>query len=136
MKTLVVYYSRTGNTKEVAIKKAKEIGADLHEIKTPVKTKGFIGYMRCAFQSLRQKKIPINVPPNLSDYDRVVICTPVWASKMSAPVYSFLKEYGKDIKTAEYVILHADKHNRYENVMDDMDKILEKKRIAGESIAK
>ena len=55
---------------------------------------------------------------------------------MSAPVYSFLKEYGKDIKTAEYVILHADKHNRYENVMDDMDKILEKKRIAGESIAK
>jgi len=45
MKTLVAYYSRTGNTKKVAVEIAKNLKADIDEIIDKKDRSGMIGWI-------------------------------------------------------------------------------------------
>ena len=45
MKSLVVYYTRTGNTKFVAETIAAELGSDIEEVVDIKKREGTLGYM-------------------------------------------------------------------------------------------
>jgi len=56
MKALVVYYSRTGNTKFVAEKIAQELGADIEEVIDKKNRFGLINYLRAGGDALRRKK--------------------------------------------------------------------------------
>ena len=38
------------------------------------------------------------ISKNPSDYDLVIIGTPVWASNMATPIYTYLLKYNQDIK--------------------------------------
>ena len=91
MKALVVFYSRTGITKEVAVRISEELDCDIEEIFDVKSRNGIFGYIRSAFESIF-KKIPkikkTEVDP--SDYDLVIIGTPVWAENMASPVRSYL----------------------------------------------
>jgi flavodoxin len=80
MKSLVVYYTRTGKTKFVAQTVAAELGADLEEIVDLKKREGAMGWIisgKDASQKKLTKIAPINRSP--SDYDLVVVGTPIWA---------------------------------------------------------
>ncbi|HUV55174.1 MAG TPA: hypothetical protein VMW03_08230 [Candidatus Krumholzibacteriaceae bacterium] len=57
MKTLVVYYTRTGNTRLVAQAIADRLGADAEEITEPNGRGGPIRFLQSAFES-RGKKTP------------------------------------------------------------------------------
>ncbi len=46
-------------------------------------------------------------------YDLVVVCTPVWAGKMSSPARSFLKKYGSSIRAVAYLITRGDRNKQY-----------------------
>jgi len=69
MKTLVVYFSLTGNTKVVAEKIAKKLNADIDSIIDTAKV-GDKGVM---------KEVNIDFKKDPSKYDLVVIGSPVWA---------------------------------------------------------
>ena len=96
MKTLVVYYSLEGNTKEAAEHIAKAISADILELK-PVKDvpkegfkKFFLGGMKAIFgpgTKLQQ------VDCNPLEYERIILGTPVWAGKPAPAFKTFLKNY-------------------------------------------
>jgi flavodoxin len=66
-KILVVYYSKTGNTKKIAEKIAKLLNADLDEIVVKGNHMPF------------QKKFEMTYKKNPSDYDLVAVGTPVWS---------------------------------------------------------
>jgi flavodoxin len=93
MKTLVVYYSRTGNTKMIAEAIAGSLNSDIEEIVDHENRSGIIGYIKSGYQTSRDK-IPVidDINHDLSKYDLVVVGTPVWAGKMSVPVKAFLKK--------------------------------------------
>lgn len=96
MKTAIVYYSMHGNVRYVAEKAAKELGADLIELK-PVKAYPDKGAMQFIWggSAVTFKKKPDLEPYsfNASDYDLVIIGTPVWASSFTPPLRTFFENH-------------------------------------------
>ncbi len=94
MKTAIVYYSMHGNVRYVSEKVAKELGADLIEL-VPVKAYPDKGAMQFIWggSAVTFKKKPELEPYtfNASDYDLVIIGTPVWASNFTPPLRTFFE---------------------------------------------
>jgi flavodoxin len=93
LKSLVVYYSRTGNARFVAETIAAEIGADVEEVVDLKKRSGPIGYLSGGSEARRGKETEI-APTKKSpaDYDLVIVGTPIWASRPSPAILTYLKK--------------------------------------------
>ena len=92
MKTAIVYYSMSGNTKMVAEIIAKELSADLIEIK-PVKDypdKGARKFIWGGMKAVMGEKPQLNPYEFNGDYDRIIFATPVWASSFTPPIRTFI----------------------------------------------
>jgi len=110
VKTLVVYYSNSGNTRTVAQKVAGVLGADLEEIverkhRAPLldeqgKAVGGMGMPKAALSALLGVGSGIESAKNdPADYDLVVVGTPVWVGSLVPPVRSYLRRNRKRIKS-------------------------------------
>ncbi|KPL19040.1 MAG: hypothetical protein AMJ92_04895 [candidate division Zixibacteria bacterium SM23_81] len=92
MKALVVYYSRTGNTKQVAEMIAGELKADLEELVDKKDRRGLLGYLRSGRDAVRDKTTELKpLQRQSSDYDLIFVGTPVWASRPAPAVRAFLE---------------------------------------------
>ncbi len=92
-KTLVVYYSQTGNTKAVAEEIAGKIGADIEEITMEEPYDGdFQATIERCLKEREQGIIPAIHPvkADLADYDVIFIGYPVWFGTYAPPVTAFL----------------------------------------------
>ena len=94
-KTLVLYYSLTGNTRTVAEEIATRLGADIEEITCidPYDTNFQACIARC-MQEREQGILPaINpVQADLSQYDVVFIGFPVWFGTYAPPITAWLSD--------------------------------------------
>jgi len=93
-KSLVAYYSRSGNTQAVAeiIKKATE--ADIFEIQT-ADPNHYPAEYEAATKAAQTEKDSGNYPaitaaPDMTQYDTVFVGTPCWWGTMAGPVHTFL----------------------------------------------
>lgn len=81
MKSLIIYYSYSGNTKKVAECLREYLGqrgqADIVELKALDETDSFLGQCRRAFWRKRAKVEPLNYDPG--KYDLICFGAPVWA---------------------------------------------------------
>jgi menaquinone-dependent protoporphyrinogen IX oxidase len=105
LKTLLVYYSRTGTTKKVAESLAYALTApqapDIEQLQDTKDRHGPIGFLRAVADAVSRKIVPIESPArHPADYDLVIIGTPVWADTMSSAVRAYLDEYGPSIRRA------------------------------------
>lgn len=109
MKKLYVYYSRKGYVESIALKKAREEGADFLEIETLEDTLGWSGFLNCVnfYTSKKEMKLFPYDEKDLSLYDEFVICTPVWCGGACLPILEFLNNEKDKIKNAKYIIVHA-----------------------------
>jgi len=87
MRSLVVYNSRTGNTRKIAKELANALECDIEEIIDTKKRSGPLGYIRSGRDASSKKltvlKDLINDP---SQFDLLIIGTPLWAWHVSTPV--------------------------------------------------
>ena len=95
-KTLIVYYSLTGNSKFIAESIKDVIDADILSIKpvkelNPEKSSRFFwgGYQ--ANMKKKPKLEPFDINP--LDYDLIILGTPVWSWTFSPPIRSFINKY-------------------------------------------
>jgi flavodoxin len=87
----VVYYSRDGHTRDIALEIAAACGAEVEEIGESVGRAGPLGYLRSALEALLGVRPPIRrLRHALQHGDLVVIGTPIWFWNMSSPVRSYL----------------------------------------------
>ena len=95
MKTAIVYYSLQGNIRYVAKKVADKTGADLIEL-IPVKAYPDKGMAKFIWggSAVAFKKKPELEPYKFqaSDYDLIILATPVWASGFVPPIRTFLED--------------------------------------------
>lgn len=129
MSILVVYYSRSGTTEKIARVLAEKLEADLEEIVSKNKRKGLIGYLRSGQEAAQKKLTEINKSEkNPSDYDLVIIGTPVWVGTMSSPVRSYLNHYlGKFRKVAFFSTQGSKKEQK---VFKELIEVLGKEPVA------
>jgi flavodoxin len=91
MKTLVVYYTRTGKTKFVAETIAATMCADLEEVVDLKKRGGPIGFVLGGKDATRKSLTEISpAKKNPTDYDLVVIGTPIWAWSPTPAIRTYL----------------------------------------------
>ncbi len=128
MKALVVYYSRTGTTKKIAEIIKTKLQCDIEEIITETKMAGLFGYMKCGFEAFF-KKIPRIKPAKAdpSDYDIIIIGTPVWAGNMSSPVRTYLTQNKERFKNVAFFCTYQS--SGVSNVFKDMASLCGKESI-------
>ena len=103
MKTLIVFYSRTGCTRMAAQALAVQLGADMEELKETADRSGPMGYLsggRDAMQKRPAVLLPTARQP--ADYDLVIIGTPVWAFTMCPAVRTWLLREAAHIRRAAF----------------------------------
>ena len=92
-KTLVLYYSQTGNTKAVADEIAQKLDADIEEI---VAVNPYDGDFQATIDRCKQEReqgILPDIQPieaDLADYDVIFLGYPVWFGTYAPPVITFL----------------------------------------------
>lgn len=107
-KTLVVYYSYTNNSREIVTTLTSQIEADVLEIQPAEKG---LKYEANGYALGTQLLNAIKAAPNdassypaidpvstsLSDYETIIIVTPLWWSQMAAPMQTYLFNFGGQI---------------------------------------
>jgi len=93
---LIVYYSRTGNTRAVAEYIHQAVGGDIFEIKTATAyPKDYKSTTNIARQELRENARPAlaaNVN-NMNSYDIIFLGYPIWWGTMPMVFFTFLESH-------------------------------------------
>lgn len=105
MRSLVVYHSRSGNTRRVAEQAALDLGADLAEVRAPYYGFGVFSYLQAAFDSWKGRLPEIEVSGRSPEqYDFVLALGPVWAGHAATPLRAYLAQNRNKIKRAAYAL--------------------------------
>ncbi len=118
---MIACYSYSGHTLKVAKKLQKEINADL----TKIESEKDRWYLLKALDSIRNKKVPIKpCKTDLMQYDRLILCCPVWAGKTPAAINQYLSEL-KNIKGKEFGVFVTSSGNRSQKATIHMREYLD-----------
>src|SRR3972149_5035577 len=130
MKSLIAYYSRSGNTKFVAEKIAEQLNADLCEGIDKKNRGGKLAYLTSGRDAMREKLTEIEISKPVEDYDFVVVGSPVWAGKIAPAIRTFLvKNDFSNKQVAFFVTLGGDKP---EKTMQNIKETIKPKSLVGE----
>lgn len=102
MKTLILYYSYTGNTKSIADMIQSKIGGDTERIDTVVPYSGdYNSVVDQGHKEVNQGYMPEIKPlsVNLDDYDTIVLGMPVWWYTFAPAMKTFLTNNSLSGKT-------------------------------------
>ncbi len=100
---LVVYFSRTGHTKQIAERLASTLGADLEAISDQTNRSGLLGYLRSGLEAFSRRVIDIGTSVHdPSSYDLVIVGTPIWNMALSSPVRSYLRRHGQQLRATAF----------------------------------
>ena len=109
MKYLVAYYSRTGNTKQLAHQIAQALNADIDEIIDKKKRKGVGGWLSAGRDATGKRDTEITVKNNPLDYEVIIVGSPVWASNLTPAIRKYLATYSlKSKKVAFFATSDSD----------------------------
>ncbi|WP_370402482.1 hypothetical protein [Sulfitobacter sp. JB4-11] len=91
-KTAVIVFSITGHSHRAASQLTEMLDATLIPLHAPKYTSGAFGYVRAAIDSLLQR-CPLGPQSfsSLAEFDRVILCGPVWTSYPAAPLRAVLR---------------------------------------------
>ena len=103
MKLLIVYYSRSGQTRKIAELMGSKLKADIEEIHDHKSRKGVLGFIASGNEAYLRKMPAIDpLKKDPTQYDLVIVGTPIWAGNPSTPVRTFLKEHRDKLKQAAF----------------------------------
>ena len=108
-KVLIIYYSRSGNTREIANQIHERVGGDIIELQTvkpypdeyDAVTKQAKQELNSGYKPALKTKVE-----KIGSYDVIFVGTPIWWGTIAAPVKSFLSEYDLSGKTIVPFITH------------------------------
>lgn len=108
-KVLVTYFSRSGNTREMAQQIQKVMGGDIFEIQTvtpyPFEYNAVTKQAKQELESGFKPPIKEKVA-NIKEYDVVFVGSPNWWNTIAPPVMTFLSEHDLSGKTVVPFITH------------------------------
>jgi flavodoxin len=128
-KILVVYYSKTGNTKRAADDIARELDADVEAIEDKRKRSGIWGWITSGRDGMKKMKTEIETSgKNPAEYDLVIAGSPVWAWNMAPAVRTYLENNKASIK--EYAFFVTSGNTPSEKIVPYMKEIMGREPLA------
>jgi len=105
MKTLILFYSYTGNSKRFAENLSKKIDADIEEVKTDKRPGTIAAYVLGSFSAMRQKSVIIKpIQADISQYDHFILIAPIWAGN-PAPAFNSMIDNLSAKKSVELYLI-------------------------------
>jgi flavodoxin len=93
MKTLVIYYTRTGNAKFIAETIAAELGADIEEVIDLKNRQGKLSFISAGRDAMRAKETEIaQTKRTPTNYDLIIIGQPIWAGSPTPAIRTYLNK--------------------------------------------
>ena len=106
MKKIFIYYSLSGNGDEVA-KYLEDKGYDIRKVETEddLSSNSFFNILKGGFKAMigYEDKLT-NFDTNISEYDEVVIGSPVWNARFSSPINTVLKLLNLSGKKVKFIL--------------------------------
>lgn len=103
MKSLVVYYSRTGVTKRIARVIAEKLKCDIEEIIDRKDRRGAKNYFIAGKDAATKSLTEIGeITKNALSYDVVLIGTPVWAFTMTPAIRTYIAQNKPSLKKVAF----------------------------------
>ncbi|MBO7467221.1 MAG: hypothetical protein J6T94_06035 [Bacteroidaceae bacterium] len=144
-KTLVVYYSYTGNSREIATTLTSQIEADVLEIEPAEKGLRYdANNYALGTQLLNAIKANPNdansypaiddVTTSLSDYQNIIVVTPLWWSQMAAIMQTFLFNNAAQIAGKHVGLIVSSHSSGISGVMRDAERLLPDVTWMGEAL--
>jgi len=134
-KTLVVYYSYTNNCHDIMTTLTSQITADVLRIQPVDKT---LKYEANGYALGTQLLNAINAAPNnaasypaidpvsitLSDYQTIIIITPLWWSQMAAIMQTYLFNYGSQMAGKNIGLIVSSANSNINKVVTDCKRLV------------
>ncbi len=95
MKTIVYFYSHKGSNRYLAHRIAKDLNCEIEEIKP-----------RLSSQLLMLMKLNLGnrkLKTNIVNYERVILCGPIWMGQLIVPLKNFVIKYNSKINNLIFV---------------------------------
>lgn len=110
MKTLIAYFSFSGNNEILAKDLQNRTGGDLYQIREQRKRSEMSIFLDILFKRVPKIEEP-GIP--ISQYDHVILVAPVWAGRIANPVKSFLKLEKDHLRDYSFISLCGSGGNKH-----------------------
>lgn len=106
----IVYYSKNGNTEIVAKLLEEKYKGKLIYLEEKGKRKGLFGFLKSGFQASTHKQSRLVGAPwdDAKQYDKLYLCTPIWAGNPTPAMNTFIANSNFDSKEVTIVTVMAD----------------------------
>ncbi|MGC8721142.1 MAG: flavodoxin family protein [Caldisericaceae bacterium] len=95
MKTLILYFTGSGQNEKVAKNLQEKLNCDLERIQD----NGKRSFLRDGMYAMLERHVKIEpIKSDIASYDKIFILSPVWAGNLPAAVRSFLEDYNDSLK--------------------------------------
>lgn len=138
---LVVYFSRSGNTQAVASEISEQLDATLMEV---VPTTAYPSDYNATLSRAREEISAIDndgTYPSIETevdsfdgYDVVFICTPLWYTRMSTPMQSFLNAHGERLAGKQLALAVTSSSSGITSVVADAHRLCPGSTFLGEAL--
>lgn len=119
MKILVIYYSRSGNTKFVAQEIASNLNGDIKELIDKNKRQGIWGYFWSGYDALMKKKTDLEeLDLDLAQYELMFLGCPNWAANIPPAIRTFLDR--ADLKNKKLALFCTQDSMGAERVLNNL----------------
>lgn len=123
MKSLVSYYSRSGNTRFVAERITDYLDADVEEVIDKVDRSGRIGWIKSGVHAIIGMDTEIGKLKYFpSDHELIILGSPVWCGKITPAMRTYIKK--NDFSDNQVAFFNTNDSDWTQNTFDEMKKIL------------
>ncbi len=135
MKKLVIFYSRTGNTAQLAKQISDELECDLEEIDDEMDRSGIIGFLRSGWHTVRKKKANLkSIQKDFSEYDLLVMGFPIWNSSIPPAIRTLVDQEGQNM--SKIALFSTMAGRGAEKAHSEVRSLLDKKSLASLKVKK
>ncbi len=120
MKTLIVYFSFTGNNKTLADAMGKDLRADVLQITEPKKRAMFrimLDMLFNRFPKINELSIP------WEQYDHILLLAPIWNYLIANPMKTFIRKNKTYLKNYSFITLCSGRETQNEKIAKQLKRL-------------